>query len=90
MYRPVFPHLPARLKPGGNAAISRSTPRRSAASTYQPDQITIALREVAQLCQSCVRQVDGWRSCVRAACGSGRVARWGGEEFVLLCAGVDR
>src|SRR5690606_23680832 len=34
------------------------------------------LQEVAQLFQSCVRQSD-------------RLARWGGEEFVLLCSGVD-
>lgn len=34
------------------------------------------LQEVAQQFQSCVRQSD-------------RLARWGGEEFVLLCSGVD-
>jgi two-component system sensor histidine kinase ChiS len=34
------------------------------------------LQEVARLCQSCVRQND-------------LLARWGGEEFVLLCSGVD-
>lgn len=34
------------------------------------------LQEVAQVFQACVRQSD-------------RLARWGGEEFVLLCAGVD-
>lgn len=34
------------------------------------------LQEVAQVLQACVRQSD-------------RLARWGGEEFVLLCSGVD-